>query len=151
MILTCPNCATRYLVEDSDMRAEGRAVRCSSCGEEWRAASHEAEAEPELAEQLTGAPLEAEAPSESLVAPPPQRERDVEAKESPIVAPIATHSRAPRGAGPGAALGLIVLVVIILAVCAFAFRREIVRMWPGAAPLYSALGAPVSAMSRPHG
>ena len=37
MILTCPNCATRYVVEDADLRAEGRLVRCSACSEQWRA------------------------------------------------------------------------------------------------------------------
>lgn len=35
MIITCPNCDTRYLVPESDIGAEGRRVRCASCMHLW--------------------------------------------------------------------------------------------------------------------
>lgn len=35
MIVTCPDCATRYRVDDSSFSDGGRAVRCNSCGCEW--------------------------------------------------------------------------------------------------------------------
>ncbi|WP_119306447.1 MJ0042-type zinc finger domain-containing protein [Cohaesibacter haloalkalitolerans] len=44
MKITCPNCATSYQVPDDYIGAEGRSVRCSSCGKTWHA---EPQPEPE--------------------------------------------------------------------------------------------------------
>lgn len=35
MIITCPECATRYDVEDARFQPSGRSVRCASCSESW--------------------------------------------------------------------------------------------------------------------
>ncbi len=35
MIITCPNCATRYDVEEERFLPEGRSVRCAECEESW--------------------------------------------------------------------------------------------------------------------
>ncbi len=35
MLVTCPECATRYEVDDAAFSAGGRAVRCNHCGCEW--------------------------------------------------------------------------------------------------------------------
>lgn len=35
MIISCPECATRYDVEDSRFEPSGRSVRCAACGESW--------------------------------------------------------------------------------------------------------------------
>lgn len=35
MILTCPQCTTRYLLQANVLAPEGRNVKCSSCGEVW--------------------------------------------------------------------------------------------------------------------
>lgn len=35
MILTCPSCGTQYAVKDGAIPAEGRKVRCASCGHSW--------------------------------------------------------------------------------------------------------------------
>ncbi len=35
MILTCPNCASRFLLSAQVLAPEGRRVKCSSCAEEW--------------------------------------------------------------------------------------------------------------------
>ena len=36
MILTCPACGTQYMVKDGAIPAEGRKVRCASCGNSWK-------------------------------------------------------------------------------------------------------------------
>ena len=37
MILTCPECATSYFVDDGRIPRRGRTVKCSSCGARWKA------------------------------------------------------------------------------------------------------------------
>src|SRR5580692_4374952 len=37
MILTCPECATGYFVQDDQVQASGRTVRCAACGHRWTA------------------------------------------------------------------------------------------------------------------
>ncbi|MDE2228554.1 MAG: zinc-ribbon domain-containing protein [Alphaproteobacteria bacterium] len=35
MIVTCPTCSTRYLVDTQKLGVQGRMVRCGSCGHTW--------------------------------------------------------------------------------------------------------------------
>src|SRR5258708_20035722 len=44
MILTCPECATSYFVDDSRISPAGRTVKCSNCGARWTAFPEAAEA-----------------------------------------------------------------------------------------------------------
>jgi predicted Zn finger-like uncharacterized protein len=73
MILTCPACATSYFIPDDALGANGRKVRCKSCGEVWRASPDEplelsvapeprviSAPEPEAVAERLGARLEAE-------------------------------------------------------------------------------------------
>ena len=60
MILTCPNCNSRYMVSDAAIPAEGRAVRCAACKHVWTVfppeeAAHAPEYTPEAAVEMAGA------------------------------------------------------------------------------------------------
>jgi predicted Zn finger-like uncharacterized protein len=169
MILTCPQCATRYLVDDGEMRPEGRKVKCGACAEEWRV-SADGEADPprppveappsadsdppevvaapvfEVVGQETSVreTIGARETTGAVVAEPP-------VLESLFVAPINTDSKsaAPAGSLPLSNLLLAVVILAVLAVAAFAFRVEIVRIAPNTAAIYSALGIPVKGPGPP--
>lgn len=58
MILICPECATRYIVPDSAIGANGRQVRCAACKHSWYQPGPELEmrpASPEPKADLTAA------------------------------------------------------------------------------------------------
>jgi predicted Zn finger-like uncharacterized protein len=170
MILTCPKCATRYLIEDSEIRPEGRKVRCSACGEEWRVSgpsenpvsppAEDPPPLPPLPPELEPDPPfpEAPPPLAETVAPPlaaPEAPVLETLREEPddglIVAPIHTGSRAAPApkSSLAANLGLVIIVLAALLVAAFSFRMEIVRLVPGAAGLYGAAGISVKASALP--
>lgn len=167
MILTCPRCATRFLVEEEEIPPDGRKVRCGDCGEEWLA-------EPQLAQEA-GPTAEAEAEAEAAEPPPAhqasgsdwrpaaQAEPALSPAEVPgapaMVAPIVTARTRPRvrrpARGPGLVLALAAAVVIVLLALAVLLRGQIVRAWPASAPIYRSLGlrplAPPPGPPAPHG
>ena len=58
MILTCPNCATQYVVKDGAIPPQGRQVRCANCKHSWHQDPEtvaEAESPAEEPETLTEA------------------------------------------------------------------------------------------------
>ena len=81
MILTCPNCATRYVVKDGSIGPKGRKVRCASCGHSWH----------------QEADVSALADESPLAAPPmPRQQEEDPAPEPPEqAAPEPTETVAP--------------------------------------------------------
>jgi predicted Zn finger-like uncharacterized protein len=126
MILTCPECATRYSVADDSVGPEGRTVRCANCGLTWRA-------EREGALELQPAPA---------VAPPPAVEDLPKAFRERIAAQQTGRKRAQSGLvwGAGIAAGLALVAGLTLG------REGVVQAWPKTASAYAALGLPVNSV-----
>ena len=79
MILTCPACTTRYLVEPAALGADGRRVRCARCQHTWHAEPLEEEPPaPQLVED-EAAPADAPTPEPHVDA---EQDDDIDEAES---------------------------------------------------------------------
>jgi predicted Zn finger-like uncharacterized protein len=128
MIVTCPACSTRYLVDPRALSATGRLVRCASCAHTWH------QVPPEDAPQRVDLPpLRPASPVESG----PDL-RVSERVQLPVVA-----SRRRRG--PGLLWALYVLGLLVLTVAGlWITRNEVVAYWPESARYYQIFGIPVA-------
>ena len=73
MILTCPECTTRYQTDASQFAPDGRKVRCAKCGHVWLQMPPAPEPEPGL-EDISAAAPEPEADADAEPVAPPKRE-----------------------------------------------------------------------------
>jgi predicted Zn finger-like uncharacterized protein len=144
MILTCPECATSYFVDDSRIAPAGRTVKCSNCGARWTAL-------PE------GAQAEAEAPAtaaDALAKPtaPPAALPDELVVEGPAPAPsvpmFSPRPTAPRREAGGKVLVWAASAAVVAALIAAAviFRAQVVQLLPASQAAYAGLGMPVSGL-----
>jgi predicted Zn finger-like uncharacterized protein len=147
MRIECPSCFAAYIVPDSLVTA-GRVVRCARCGGDWAPMAATAAPEPEGPE--------VEAPPSPPLQPPPSApaevtdvaEEEVAAEE---VAATTTHPSAMERLAaqapwpqPSTRLRLAwaaSLVLLVLAAgAAYAWRGQIVAEWPPSARAYALFG-----------
>ncbi|CAN7616776.1 zinc-ribbon domain-containing protein [Phenylobacterium sp. LjRoot225] len=142
MILSCPECATSYFVDDSRIPVDGRRVKCSSCGHRWLAGpegpileadSFEPTPEPVYVEPAAVAPeVEVEAVPEE-VEPPPVR------RPARRVPPARADGRSSALVWAGAAVLAAALIAGVVV-----FREQVVRIWPKSSAAYAGLGLEVA-------
>ena len=150
MILTCPNCATKFRVPDSALGPGGRRVRCSACGHLWFAETG-ATVEVPASDEAAAAP-----PDEERAAAPPEAGDEIPAadvaeddfyarrqaqRRSPDSESGVTETSGESGVLPSplvlAGWGLWLVFVAGLAISLYAFRPALESAWPPISRFYA--------------
>lgn len=145
MILTCPDCATSYFVEETKIPSDGRTVKCTACGKRWLASS----APPEL-ELVEGGedgaygrePLPS--PLEIEFEEAPLSELPGEALPKVFRAKTDLSRRMREAVAVGIVWAGMAAVLAAVVGAAAVFRVDVVRLWPRTASAYASLGLPVN-------
>lgn len=138
MILTCPQCATRYQTDAAQFPAQGRKVRCTKCGHVWHQPPLAPEPEP-------GLDLAAEIATPMGVSAPPGV-----ASMRNALSPASGQSAQPGGRRTGertaaiAAWAGFAAMMILIGWSAIAYRETIGSVWPRSATFYKLIGWPVN-------
>lgn len=113
MILSCPQCTTRYLIDPRQLGEGGRTVRCGKCSNTW----HQ-EPPPDMPRQIDPIPLSIE--------------------PRPIPKGSNLPAFPPRRQQRSGALGWAVLVLVVAAVVGGAVlaRPRIEQLWPPSTKIY---------------
>ena len=153
MILTCPNCATDFLIADHLIGPEGREVKCDECGEVWVGGAEDPAPDPKpIAAKSKSPPASASASPDAetpnvMFAPPkaapaPKRWRGRTASAAAVDKPA-------RGQMP---LVIVLMVLALTALGFIAFQGAVVKAWPAADGVYRAIGLSGAPAVRPsHG
>jgi len=138
MILTCPECATRYFVEDSRLAGQGRTVRCASCKSSWHAHATEPL-------ELTNSETEGTVVRD-ILSFKPDEPAGVVAADVPKVfrAKVQARRRITEAATAGAVWAGMVAVFAGILGAAYLFRVDIVKLYPKAAGAYAFARVPVN-------
>jgi predicted Zn finger-like uncharacterized protein len=136
MVVSCPVCRIRYLVEENALRGRaGRTVRCASCGHSWHQAAPAAPLATGDAARLEGLRIEP-----ALEVPPRPAGVGAPILEIP---PREPRSRARRSRW-AAMRWLLLALLFVLAILAgiVVARSAVVAIWPPAGRLYALAGVP---------
>ena len=160
MILTCPECATRYDIDAAKFPAAGRKVRCKKCGHVWFQPGEQAEEVPQAPEPVAPVPAEEPAPPAPAYAPEPQPQDEepparayrgtVSADESFTPAPAARKAVRAKSGGWARTLALVfgwialIGAILIIGWAAKTYRQQIATTWPKSASLFSRIGMGVN-------
>jgi len=142
MILTCPDCATSYFVDDDRVPAKGRTVKCSSCGHRWH-----------VTPERGGAPQvpTPEALSQKGISEVPLNRAAPMIDDLEVIGPLSTVSRKTppkaRKSRLGLFIGLGVATSLVAGIgAAVVFRQQVVDLVPAGAPAFRLVGLEVDTL-----
>jgi predicted Zn finger-like uncharacterized protein len=143
MILTCPECATSYFVDDSKIPRDGRIVKCANCGARWTA-TLEAPLDLESSEEEGALARERAADPEDE----PRAVSDLTGEDLPKVfrAKADTERKVRAAATTGIIIAAVVAVFAVIVALLVVFRVNVVRAWPQSAGAYALVGLPVNSL-----
>ena len=149
MILTCPHCATRYFLPDAQVGRAGRSVKCTACGQVWRAeGAPEPEPPPEPEPEFEAPSHHFEPEPEHPLSDPEEEFAAAAQRRAEILRQkkVEAERRQRQGAVITAAVwaGIAAGIALCLAL-GIIFRIQVVKWWPGTAAGYAALGMPINA------
>jgi predicted Zn finger-like uncharacterized protein len=152
MIVTCPSCSVRYLVDARALGPHGRMVRCARCAHTWREVPPEDQlplvvdspAPPPVGAAAAAAPDDAEAAA-AAGQPAPERAH-THAPDLTAEGRIQLPALQRKQRRWGLALARVAAALAIIGGLVYAAvveRDRIVAFVPAAAPLYKFAGLPV--------
>jgi predicted Zn finger-like uncharacterized protein len=146
MILTCPECTTRYQTDAAQFAPDGRKVRCAKCGHVWFQAPPAPEPEPGLEDASAVEPPEPEAEAEPVVTPKREAFAPTPRVEPTRAPPTRFASRPGRfeQLGIGAGWALLAVIVLVVGWSGLRYRQNIASLWPQSSSLYATLGMRVN-------
>ena len=135
MILTCPNCATRFFAAESVIGPIGRRVECNACGTVWLATSspHRRPVWEVDAQSVAG-----DIPFANSF-----RGGDPPATQSPLFVDrdAVARKRTKKRSRGGINLAVILLLLVVAIIAGLlVLQRPIERAFPSLHPLYQSVG-----------
>src|SRR6185436_7543058 len=149
MIITCPRCATRYLLEAGVVQPPGRQVRCARCTHTWFQDSAPASdlPKPVLMEE-PDVPHGPVTDKSRMLPPPPgsisQPIPRVQAPPIPEPPPTVRDDAQRASSRRWAAWSVLIAFVAGASYAAIGLRTEVATLFPPAASFYAWVGAPVN-------
>jgi len=145
MILTCPECATRYFVDDARIGANGREVRCAACGNRWTAKLGDTPLELDSTPEI-GAMGDDHGKADPKVDAGAVAASDLPAEELPKAfrARAQTRAKEREAAATGVVWAGLAGGFAVLIGAAVFLRQDISQIFPRAAGAYAMAGLPVN-------
>lgn len=150
MILTCPACSTRYVVDPNAIGPSGRTVRCANCHHQWAEpgvappdqgviSNFSAEPEPAFGSYSGG---------DHSIDDHSVDDRPVEADDYRTLAPGTNLPALVEEPRKRSFVGWLTFLVVVVATVALIVieRNQIVHYWPPAVRLYTVLKLPLKTL-----